>query len=345
MTATSDLGVGVIGAGSIVNVAHMPAYTNAGIRITSVFDANHDSAQALADKWGLTVCSSAEELFARSDVDIVDMAVTPDAQQDLAAQALQSGKHVMAQKPFAHSLAEAQRLVDVASECDRLIAVNQQMRWGPTIQSMKSALESGLVGDPVMLHYHMNIHAEYPVEHWLSHEARYMASYGAIHPLDGARFLLGEPERVTSRLLKDPEQNAVGETFVNTWVEWADGTIFVLFDRYTNRASEDKPVVTMRLEGTKGAVRSKIGIYENYPQGVPDFVEGKTYGEPWAVLSDQDYWLPAAFSGPMLGLMAAVRDGGEPPTSAKNNLGTLRIVEAMYMSNELGRTVNLSEVG
>ncbi|MGH9298692.1 MAG: Gfo/Idh/MocA family protein [Acidimicrobiales bacterium] len=337
------LGIGVIGAGLIVSNAHLPAYRKAGFDVRAIFDVDQNRASSVADTWDLDVCRSLDELLARDDIDVIDIAVTPTAQQSLARAVLESGRHALAQKPLAHTLPEAEALVQTAAASRRCLAVNQQMRWAPSVKAMKAALREGTIGEPVLLSYRLNIAGEYPPDHWLSHEERYMASFGTIHYVDSARYLFGEPEKVTARLLTDRVQNATGETFINSWLEWPNGPVFVGFERYTNR-TEDEPVF-MRLEGTEGVVKGTLGLYVNYPDGASDLVERMRYGGSWEIVDDEGRWLPDAFSGPMLGLMNAILTDTEPPTSAADNLGTLRIVEALYRSNAEGRSIYLSEIG
>jgi len=55
-------------------------------------------------------------------------------------------------------------------------------------------------------------------------------------------------------------------------------------------------------------------------------------------------WIPDAFYGPMASLMEAIQTDGEPLTSAEDNLGTLRVVEAAYRSMSEERSVSPSEI-
>ena len=50
-------------------------------------------------------------------------------------------------------------------------------------------------------------------------------------------------------------------------------------------------------------------------------------------------WVPDAFLGPVGSLLRAIEDGGEPESGARDNLRTLRLVEALYQSGETGQVV------
>ncbi len=339
-SSPSDLGIGIVGAGLIVQNAHLPAYRNAGLRVIGITDANEGLARDIAREWGIRAFASVDDLLADPAVQVVDIAITPEAQGVVARQAFAAGKPVLAQKPLASDLRAARALVDDAERAGVPLAVNQQLRWSPAVRAFKDAIRDGFLGDPVTLQYHVDIPGEYAPDHWLSHLPRFMASYGTIHYIDSARHLFGEPSRVTARLLRDPEQVSAGETFINAWIEWESGPRLIVFERYTNRAPSEPSWI--RLDGTRGAVRAHLGIYDDYPRAIPDVIERTSFDDPrWVDVSDGTTWLPDAFAGPMTGLIEAVASGSLPPTDGRDNLRTLRIVDALYRSDAEGRTIEL----
>ena len=74
------------------------------------------------------MCGSVDELLAPEDVEIVDIAIAPDAQVEVATKAIKHRKHALCQKPLAETFVEAERLVALAEAEGVLLAVNQQMR-------------------------------------------------------------------------------------------------------------------------------------------------------------------------------------------------------------------------
>ena len=340
---TGDHAIGIVGAGLIVENAHLPAYRGAGLDIRGIYDTNQARASALAAKFAIQHFETLDELLAESDIDVVDIAITPYAQLEIARLALDMGKHLLCQKPLGPTVSEAATLVRYAEAKNRKLAVNQQMRWTPTVSAMREALADGTVGHPLVLSYRLNMLGEYPADHWISSEKRYMALYGTVHYIDSARHLFGEPDRATARLLTDPRQNAVGETWINAWIEWEDGPFFSIFERYTSRLGNNDVVFT--LEGTNGAVRGLLGIYQDYPNPHPDRVEVFTHEDrDWRARSDEGTWLPGAFAGPMRALMSAIDNDSTPPTSGADNLLTLRVVEALYRSNEIRESVAIDDI-
>ena len=98
----------------------------------------------------------------------------------------------------------------------------------------------------------------------------------------------------------------------------------------------------MRLEGNHGAVRGTLGLLYHYPTGRPDTLEVTSDLLPtdgWVPYPVTTRWLPDAFLGPMASLLAAAAAGGGalPLTSARDNVRTLAVVEAIYRSVQTGR--------
>lgn len=338
----SGLGIGVVGAGLITQNAHLPAYRDAGFKVVAITDQDADLAARVAAEWGIGHARTVDDLIAIEGVDVVDIAITPEGQREVALQAFDARKHVLAQKPMANSVEAGRILVEAAERAGVQFAVNQQQRWSPFTRAFRQAIDEGFLGQPVTLSYRVDIAGEYPPGHWLSKLERFMATYGTIHYIDSARALFGEPEYVTARLLSSPGQVSAGETFINAWIEWKSGVRMIVFERYTNMSAPEPSMI--RLDGTRGSVRARLGVYDNYPNPVPDIVERSSIEAPeWQDISDGSTWLPDAFAGPMGSLLDAIMSRGTPETSASDNLKTLKVVEALYRSDAERRTVRMDE--
>ena len=110
-----DHGIGIVGAGGIVNYAHLPAYKKAGLRVVGITDRNREQAERTAKEHGIAkVYVSVEELLRHPEVEIVDIAVYPSEQIAIVEQATAAGKHVLCQKPFSDEYSKAVRSVELA---------------------------------------------------------------------------------------------------------------------------------------------------------------------------------------------------------------------------------------
>jgi len=93
-------------------------------------------------------------------------------------------------------------------------------------------------------------------------------------------------------------------------------------------------------------IEGTIGTNYDYPDGRNDTIKftSRTHPELNFSATLPGKWIPDAFYGPMASLMEAIQTDGEPVTSAKDNLGTLRVVEAAYRSMSEARSVSPSEI-
>src|ERR1700716_1072404 len=138
--------IGVVGAGAIVQVGHLPAYRKADLPVAAICDLRQDLAKEVADRFDVPRVSSLDALLEDAEIEVLDIAVVPEAQPEIARRALRAGKHVLAQKPLAVDSDTARGLVELAAELDRKLVVNQQMRYGEGIAAAPALAEAGRLG-------------------------------------------------------------------------------------------------------------------------------------------------------------------------------------------------------
>ena len=99
--------VGIIGLGFGAQV-HLPAFRSEGWQIAAVCGRGRDKARVAADAAGVTdIHTDPAELFARTDIEAIAISTPPATHHSLSVAALDAGKHVVCEKPFAMSAAEA----------------------------------------------------------------------------------------------------------------------------------------------------------------------------------------------------------------------------------------------
>ena len=115
----------------------------------AVADHQPDLAAKTGEAFQVHACASPKELLDRSDIDLVHLATPPFTHAGLATAALEAGFHVLCEKPLATTMIDAERLVRLAAECGRILAVNLIMRYNPLCQAVKALVESRILGDPL----------------------------------------------------------------------------------------------------------------------------------------------------------------------------------------------------
>jgi predicted dehydrogenase len=168
---------------------------------------------------------------------------------------------------------------------------------------------------------------------WLAAAPQLEIMYHSLHYLDSLRFLFGEPARVASFHTKYPGQKSIGETKTLTMLEHQNGLQVIVDVNHSNWS--DDFYATFRFLGTAGIIKGTLGLLYNYPHGRPDTLELQLRNEQpaaWHTAELTKMWIPDAFIGPMAGLMSAIQNDSEPPTSGTDNLKTLQLVAAAYRS-------------
>lgn len=149
-TSSPAVRVGLVGYGFAGQVFHAPLIASVpGLRLAAF--SSSDAAKVARDWPGLPVEADPLRLCARDDVDLVVIASPNDSHHPLALAALRAGKHVVVDKPFTVTLAQAQELDAVAREQRRVLSVFHNRRWDGDFLTLRALLSRGELGRIVEL--------------------------------------------------------------------------------------------------------------------------------------------------------------------------------------------------
>lgn len=143
------LQLGVVGAGAILQVAHLPAINKLkGIRVAALCDTDVPKARALAGRFGIpSVYDDIEDLLEHETLDALLIATPNHLHEPHVLTALGAGLHVLVEKPLALSAASAQRIARQAEGSDRVVLVGMNHRYRPDTQAIRSFVQSGELGE------------------------------------------------------------------------------------------------------------------------------------------------------------------------------------------------------
>ena len=196
----TQFGVALIGAGSIAQ-AHVAAAKESGgrVRITAVVDPVEAARESIVRSTSAASFASVEALLASgSDVRGAIVATPPNARVPIVSALLERGVAVLVEKPLAHTLADAQKLADLAARHPGVVAaVGYCHRFTPAIVEMKRRLNSGEIGEVTRFENTFACHLPTMQSHWMSDPA--VSGGGSFidtgcHSLDLFRHLLGDGE-------------------------------------------------------------------------------------------------------------------------------------------------------
>ena len=146
------LNIGIIGCGGIANQKHLPALKEFGdmCQITAFCDIIAERAEKAAKEYGTKdakVYLDYNELLADKDIDVVHV-LTPNVMHSpITVAAFEANKHVMCEKPMAHTTEAAQAMVDAWKKTDRKFTIGYQNRFRPEVMSLKKACENNELGE------------------------------------------------------------------------------------------------------------------------------------------------------------------------------------------------------
>ena len=167
--ATATAGVGLLGYGAIGREHAASVVATAGLRLAGVCDLSEVRRGAAAADWSVRTHARAEDLFADPEVDLVVVGTPPSAHTGPVLAALEAGKHVVCEKPFALRAADGDRMIDMARSRRLVLTVFQSRRWDPDFIAMRDVARSGSIGEPFYLESFIGGY-DHPCDLWHSHE-------------------------------------------------------------------------------------------------------------------------------------------------------------------------------
>lgn len=332
--------IAIIGAGSIVRDAHLPAYRLAGFTVDAIVDLDHHAAETLAAAWNLPrVCRSIDELIATAARGTVFDLAVPANQFASILRRLPIGSPVLIQKPMGETMAQAREILQVCRERRLVAAVNLQLRFAPFVMAAKDLIERGVIGELRDMEVHVTV--ETPWDHFpfLRNVSRLEILYHSVHHLDCVRHFLGSPRGILARTLTFPGL-AMPASRTAMILDYGETMRANIQTNHHHRFGAKHQASYIKWEGTAGAIKAKMGLLMNYPHGVPDEFEVCTFenGQPvWRSIAIEGTWFPHAFIGAMAQVMrAADGETGALVTTVEDTIHTMACVEAAYASSAQG---------
>ncbi|KAB8123896.1 oxidoreductase [Komagataeibacter medellinensis] len=139
------LRVGLVGYGFAGRIFHAPLiHATPGLELAAICSSRRSD--VLAEWPHLPVVSTPEALFAQPDLDLVVIATPNRTHAPLATAALRTGLHVVVDKPFTLTVAQAREVAAVAQAHGRVLSVFQNRRWDSDFLGIRHHIRSGVIG-------------------------------------------------------------------------------------------------------------------------------------------------------------------------------------------------------
>ena len=159
--------LGVAGCGGFGLYALQQFTQVDGVTLVGMAGTHRPAALAAAARFGVENVDDLGDLLRRNDVDVLYIATPPFLHFPQALAALKAGKHVIVEKPLALTVGQADELVSIARDRDRLLVANLMQRYNPLFEAVRQLVEARVLGE--VLHGSFENYASdenLPASHW-----------------------------------------------------------------------------------------------------------------------------------------------------------------------------------
>jgi len=194
--------VGIIGAGSIARVAHIPGYqAQADVEVIALCDNVPGKAAGVAQELGIPRgYESSGEMLEKEKLDAVSVCTPNYAHKEATLAALSAGLHVLCEKPIAMNVEEGQEMAEAARKAGKVLQVGLNWRFSSEAQALKRFVDAGDLGD--IYYGEATYLRKRGIPSWGVFTQKDLQGGGAlidigVHALDGTMWLMGSPKPVS----------------------------------------------------------------------------------------------------------------------------------------------------
>jgi len=315
--------LGLVGYGEIAreHVAALAAVPE--LELVAIAEPDAGARDRAAEATKLATCSSAEELLLEHRVDAVLVCSPPSSHEGIATLALESGKHVLCEKPLAPECDAALRMLATAEQTGRHLMMASKFRYVADVQAASKLVAEGFLGDVVL--YQNVFCSRVPMAgRWNSDPA---VSGGGVlidngaHAADLAQLLVGKIARVMARFAPRVQAVPVEDT-VRVLFEAESGCLGTIDLSWSIHREVDWYAT---VEGAKGTLR--LGWRESAFK-----LAGAT---EWTKFGS-GYSKRAALTANLLEFAKVVRGAAAPRPSREESLESVLVIDACYRAARQG---------
>ncbi|HEX3721933.1 MAG TPA: Gfo/Idh/MocA family oxidoreductase [Nitrolancea sp.] len=344
------LRVGLIGAGTIANSAHLPAIArlHEELELVAIADVRPEMAELAAKEYGAEAWySDYRELLARKDIDFVDICTPEFLHAEQVAAAADAGKHIHCEKPMSSTVAEADSMIEAARRNGVKLMIGHSRRFTPRYQQIRASIERGEIGEVRLVRE--NERRAMSMYNVMNRWSGYWTPEGNLPWIASAQFTLGAAMT-----------NAVHETDLARWFAGQDGASVYAESRITNPEGQVPDMITYTITFKNGSIGA-AEVVNQLPPRFPYFHMMEVYGTEGTIratdppMSPYEAWttegmrfpsnfavlihVGSAYVRELQQFAAAVRDDTPVPLDAWEARQAIALSAAAVESSQTGRTV------
>jgi predicted dehydrogenase len=348
--------VAVVGLGNAAHTLHLPALTGIeSLRVVGGCDLSSDMRERAHSSWNVPVFEDCERMLVEARPDVLIVATPPDTHLSYGLMALESGAHLICEKPFVSSLAEADQLMAAAARTDRRIALNHEFREMPIFRAVREAVDSGDTGRLVFAQvWQLMDLPPWKEPGWRGQMLQRTLYEAGVHLVDYLMALFGEkPRAVQAWTSSSGVREGDTDALALVTLEFSGGRLANIVQ---NRLCKgETQYFEVRADTVEASLRASFGGRARLTAGLfratrPHVrFEYGVSGLAWREVGAQRSFLARNPREP--GMIAtrlvlersveAFRDGTDPPADARCGRDVLEVIAACYHSSTTGRRVEM----
>jgi scyllo-inositol 2-dehydrogenase (NADP+) len=334
---------GLIGYGAAGATFHAPLIAaEPRLRLARIASSRReDIARAFPE---VQIDASPDALIESAEVDLVVIATPNETHYPLALAALQAGRHVVIDKPFAVTVAEAETLVAESEKRGLKLSVFQNRRWDGDFLTVTDLIQRGVLGSINYFESHFDRFRPAIKQGWREQAkpgSGVFVDLGA-HLIDQVLQLFGLPEAVTADIAIQREQAQIDDYFHMVLrygrrrvVLHASTLASAPGARFTVHGSLGSLVIT-GLDGQEAALKAgKTPESNDWSSSAYTSTAILTRADEKEVIEVAAGDYPSFYRG----MAAAIAGEGEVPVDPRQALDVMRIIELAQRSASEGRTI------
>jgi predicted dehydrogenase len=300
-----------------------------------------------------------QALLTEARPDVIIIGTPPDSHRDLCMGAVRGGAHVICEKPFVSSLAEADEVIAAAEAAGRRLALNHEFREMPIFRAVRDHFSSGQAGDLVFAQvWQLMDLPPWKEPGWRSQLLQRTLFEAGVHLVDFLMALFGErPHAVSATVSSCGVREAQSDAVALVTLEFSRGRLaHVIQNRLCLGETQ---YFEVRADGTKASVRASFGGRAEVSAGLHrssrphvrfDFGAA---GLAWSEAGPRRTFLARNPRDPGMvatraileKTIAAFRDGTEPPVTARVARDVIAVLAACYRAAATGSRITLDAAG
>ncbi len=316
--------LGLVAASRIAVVAVVvPVGDVDGVELVAVAARDRRRAQASAKEWGVDrAYGSYEELIADPEVDAVYIGTPASLHRTWAIAAIEAGKHVLCEKPFAANADDARLIADAAREADVVVMEAFHWRYHPYAEQIRRVLDSGVLGRIDRIEAVFDI----PNGRIERDDIRWDLSLGGgatmdlgCYPIQWVRFAAGADPDVVSAEAVCPVNGVDGSLVAE--LRWPSGVTGSIGSSMIADAAQVNAF--LKVTGERGTMLATNPLAPQF--GGARITVASLDGTVTHEVDDS-----ATYFHQLVAFRDAIVDGAEFPTTADDGVRNMEIVDACY---------------